>query len=333
MTEKSSKLSGIILLISSVLITLIFLEIAVRVYYSNGRPSGTGMGYLHYVSQQDVLTDKYGFRNRKSPEDMQPINHVFLGDSFTAGHGVDEYENFQTRFDFAFSDFFGIEARSFNIGQGGASTKDQIKTLDKFLEEHGNLKSEESILFFQYFGNDIEDDIQLKSQETTFNSLDEILVKISGYSAFVDFIYHPFYIRKFSNSYIHDLFDGYRNDEIFAKHGNDIKDIFVKSYKEKMKIVFILFPFLNNSEIIKESSSVILNRVRRVFISNCSKGDLLFDVSKLISVRELDPKDITVNALDGHPSAQLHDAIGELLFMGAYGAQPGNSPYFTACSS
>lgn len=51
-----------------------------------GLASEVGMPGLAHVREYTVITDRFGFRNERLPQ--QPLDLITLGDSFTAGHGI-----------------------------------------------------------------------------------------------------------------------------------------------------------------------------------------------------------------------------------------------------
>lgn len=100
------------------------------------------MGYRDY----DVNGDFY-----KKPA------MIFLGDSFTSGHGI----KFEETYYFLLRARFKNNFNFVNLGMNGASTKDESINYLNFLKQ---TRSNSGIVVHQYFGNDIEDYIDFNKR-------------------------------------------------------------------------------------------------------------------------------------------------------------------------
>jgi hypothetical protein len=280
-----------------ILIPILLLEFGLRFATF---PSGTGAGSAsqRWFEKNWNPINAEGYRDLELNDNSEKPAMVFLGDSFTAGHGVKFTEtyyfwarkNFSNSYDFV------------NLGRNGASTKHQEKNLVKFFAAH---TVQPRYMIHQYFGNDIEDYIERIKIERGF-----LRRNLSRVSELYNFIDTYFYIAEFSKLYIEQLLGAYENQHLFKQHYSDIERIHETVYSKNGQIIFVLFPFLNSEQALNASGTYI-KRVKDAFLQGCRQGDIFIDVTPLAF--SLTSSERVVNFMDGHPSPRLHRMVGEQL--------------------
>jgi hypothetical protein len=297
--------------IASIVICVLVIEIALRVVVEP-RSSGTGAGALHRTFVKKYVTsDSQGYRNITplSPGDMK---FLFLGDSFTYGHGVKDGENFSSVFEHLTDTVNNNSSSTYNFSKNGSNSVQQLAYLKEFFDQHAIKDFRDKFLIYQYFGNDI-NYLETNNARPEFNYFEKNLVKLMKHSYLVDLLYQPFYIRKFSGAYIEKLTNLYENQESFNTHALDVGNIFNYIHDKNGKIIFIIFPFLNNRDLTIESNRIYVKKMTEVFGNLCQDQDFILDLQSVINDSGLSQHDIVVNEFDAHPSKELHSSIGRAL--------------------
>jgi hypothetical protein len=277
---KSVRLYAVIVLLSLVAAVLIA-EICLRTV---SFPSGTGTGKAarRWVQENWKPINKLGYRDVEIETGKTKRQIVFLGDSFTSGHGVKFDETY-----YYLAKNFGAEKYQYiNAGQNGASTRMEIQNFDDLLKKY-NLNIE--LVVHQYLGNDIDDYVRKAP-----------IYDRSNY----------FFYRSFATQYYDSLFSAYTDAPTLKKHLTDLKSLHAEIHGTGSKLFFIVFPFLNSDEVVSQSG-IYVAPLKDYFLSNCSHGDAMFDVSPIAS--KLTVGERTVNAMDAHPSTLLHSMIGKVV--------------------
>jgi len=263
-------------------------------------PSGTGGGSAsqRWFAENWKPLNTDGYRDLDFDVNSKKPAMVFLGDSFTAGHGV----KFTETYYFWARKNFSISYDFVNLGRNGASTKHEEKNLAKFFSAHN---VQPRYVIHQYFGNDIEDYIERVTVERGF-----LRRNFSRVSELYNFIDTYFYIAEFSKKYMDQLLGAYENHNLFEQHFSDIKRIHELVYSKNGQIIFIVFPFLNSEKALNASGTHI-KKVKDSFLQSCRQGDIFIDVTPLAF--SLNSSERVVNFMDGHPSPRLHRMVGERL--------------------
>ncbi len=292
---KSVRLYAVIVLLSLVAAVLIA-EIGLRAAsFSSG--TGTGRAARRWVEENWKPINKLGYRDVEIETDKTKRQIVFLGDSFTSGHGVKFNE---TNYYLA-KNFGGEKYQYINAGQNGASTRMEIQNFDDLLKKY-NLNIE--LVVHQYLGNDIDDYVR-KAPIYDRSNFRKFLIKVSEVANLID---SYFFYRSFATQYYDSLFSAYTDAPTLKKHLTDLKSLHAKIHGTGAKLLFLVFPFLNTDAVLSQSG-IYVAPLKDYFLSNCSPGDAMFDVSPIAS--KLTREERTVNAMDAHPSALLHSMIAK----------------------
>ena len=240
-----------------------------------------------------------GYRENEFEKDKPYI--LFVGDSFTAGHGIKKPED-------RFSNLIAKihpNYQSVNIGINGLDTEGELNELRKYIDKR---QSKPELIVLQYYGNDIENISQ--TMGITFggfqrynNRLYPIRHIFEG-SHFLNYLYWKFIPQK-GNEYIDFLAKSYSNKSIFNKHMENIGAFINYSKAEEIELVVVVFPFLNAVEF---SDHLYVKKVCNYLQNNNTS---FINVSE--NIKSIDTKDLIVNNRDPHPSVYLHNIVSELI--------------------
>lgn len=205
---KTSLFQVVFLLMTIVSLELLFMFI----------PRSHGVGYTYasryWFHKYWGELNEQGFR--ESEKEINDNTVLFVGDSFTAGHGTKKRED-------RFSDIFDAKSdkyNSINIGQNGSDTDQEYKAMNDFLETKGKLPNKIGLAF------------------------------VKG-SFLVNYLYwlHP---HGSSEPYINFLKDSYENENVFKAHTESLNKFILFSENNNIEIIVIIYPFLGSLEMSDE---------------------------------------------------------------------------------
>ncbi|MBI2258346.1 MAG: SGNH/GDSL hydrolase family protein [Flavobacteriia bacterium] len=295
---KWKKFTNFGLILVTFIVSFIIIE---SVFMFIARSHGSG-----YTLAGQIWNGKYlkpfnslGFRDK---EPLKKENSIFfVGDSFTEGFGIKRRQD-------RFSDIFASKKTNFNcinIGKGGSDTDEELNITKKFIKK---TKINPKKIILQYFGNDIDrkamslglpfDGFKPYSDLSYFS---KIFVKGSF---FLNYFYWNL-PRKDVVPYTDFVLNSYQNELVFNKHRNDILAFIDFCKIQKIELIVIVFPFMEDLKISKKIyTEKIIN-----FLN--SKQIITIDVIPL--VEKLSIKDRVVNNNDGHASEIVHKLVAKEL--------------------
>lgn len=260
--------------------------------------------FVHYDTEGRLASDNWiarfwrdnsqGFRDREwTPTDWEGKTTVaIVGDSFTAGWGI---ENPADRFSDVLAERLGDDYAVFNLGVPGASTPEELITLQRSPDPTPD------VVILQYFLND-----------TDYATLTQGLQGQPAYIA-------PLVRESFLANYLYSRFDSgfgqsywameyahYDHPAIWAVHEQEI-NAFV-DYVDSIgtRLIVVIFPNLQDPV----GSVAYVDRVAQVFEARGQREVLkLFDEAARWS-----PAEIVVSPRDGHPSVAFHHRVGDLIY-------------------
>ena len=294
--KNSSINKNIFLLGTSIYSFFLIMELILMFY-----PKSHGFGQNNLASKlwfkKYWKTNHFGFRN--DPFNISKKNNciIFLGDSFTAGHGVKINERF--------SDIIKNELQDYeviNLGVNGSNSKEQFSTLINYFEIE---KRNVPLLVYQYFGNDIESSYTknktffLKNNDTKKSILYDLII---NNSFFINYVYWLF-PQKNNVEYKNELTKYYLNSVILKRHLKEVNKITDFCLKNKIQLITIIFPFMDDFE---SSQTIYIDRMKQHL-----KGR---DISIIdVSAFKFENKSLVVNNSDAHPSAYVHSIVADTL--------------------
>ncbi|MGD0278965.1 MAG: SGNH/GDSL hydrolase family protein [Smithella sp.] len=240
--------------------------------------------------------------------DIEPTgnNHVilFVGDSFTAGHGLKSVDD-------RYSNIVGTELNKkekkyniINIGKPNLDSKDEYDVMRNFIYM---TRIEPEKIILQYCGNDIEG--AAMNNGLIFGGfhpppdMNKFLIFIGSGSYLLNYIYWSFPREYLGAPYINFLTEAYKNDYILSKHEDDL-GLFVDYARENSaQLIVVVFPYLDNIEM---SDSLYVNNIVNYFKA---RNVSTINVSQLVKYMPV-PERI-VNKNDTHASKKLNRIIAQ----------------------
>jgi len=247
--------------------------------------------------------NSYGYR------DIEPItgkagnkNIFFLGDSFTVGLGIN---NTRDRFSNVFKQMITLEdtgIHAINLGQIGVDTKKEFELMTNFIGKSG---IHPDCIVLQYFGNDIEKvafrhGLNLPKIKP-YRRVPPVIQTIIKGSYLVNYFY-PLFSSQDTQAYINLLQTAYSTESIFKEHLHDLNAFIEFSHTEKVPLLVVLFPFMQDIQLSKE---LYLTKLIHFLKDNHVE---YVDVSAKIN--DLTPAKRVVNSNDKHASVIVNHRIG-----------------------
>jgi hypothetical protein len=241
-----------------------------------------------------------GFRDNE-PDNNNPVI-LFVGDSFTAGHGLKSVED-------RFSNIVGKELNKkgkkytvTNIGKPNLDSRNEYDVMRDFIYMT-RIKPEKIIL--QYCGNDIEgvamNNGLIFSGFKPPQDINKFLILIGSGSYLFNYLYFLSPREYLGISYITYLTTAYKDDNILSKHKDDLKLFVDYSRKNSIQLIVVVFPFLTDLEM---SDSMYLNDIVNFFQANKISVINVSQLAKDIPVTER-----IVNINDTHASKKLNKIV------------------------
>lgn len=241
-----------------------------------------------------------GFRDNE-PDNNRPVI-LFVGDSFTAGHGLKSAED-------RFSNIVGKELNKknkkytiINIGKPNLDSRAEYDAMINFCYRT-RIKPEKIIL--QYCGNDIEG-VAAKNG-LIFEGfrppadMNKLILFIGSGSYLFNYLYFLSPREYLGRPYINYLTRAYRNESILSEHENDLR-LFVNYAKENsIQLIVVIFPFLAD---VKMSDALYMNDIVGFFKANNVNVVNVSHLAGGIPVPER-----IVNKNDTHASKKLNRMI------------------------
>jgi len=246
-----------------------------------------------------------GFRDDE-PDNNHPVI-LFVGDSFTAGHGLNSVED-------RFSNIVGKELnkkeRKFsiiNIGMPNLDSRGEYEAMMNFLYLN-RIKPRKIIL--QYCGNDVEG--AAASEGIIFegfhppSDMNKFVLIIGSGSYFFNYLYFLLPREHLGLSYIKYLTGAYKNDKVLSRHKKDLMLFVNYARQNSIQLIAVVFPFLADIEM---SNSAYVNNIVDFFQTNKIE---VINVSELVKTMPVHER--IVNHNDTHASKKLNRIIaGEIL--------------------
>lgn len=243
-----------------------------------------------------------GFRDDE-PNNRHPVI-LFVGDSFTAGHGLKSVDD-------RFSNIVGKELNKknknidiINIGKPNLDSQSEYEEMKNVLYLT-RIKPQKIIL--QYFGNDIEgvaaDNGLIFEGFRPPSEMNKFILLIGSGSYFFNYLYFLYPREYLGMPYITYLTKAYRNNAILSQHKDDLK-LFVNYARENsIQLIVLVFPFLNDLE---KSDALYVNDIVNFFRMNKISVINVASLARNIPLHER-----TVNKNDSHASKKLNKIIAQ----------------------
>jgi hypothetical protein len=224
---------------------------------------------------------------------------VFLGDSFTEGHGVD------------FADTFFARVRAaragdvaYNLGRSGWSTQREHEAYRDFRRRTG---VRPAWVVQQYFGNDLKGVVPDPPEWQPW----PWLPALAEHSELADLAWTLMQSRNNGRPYADYYLGAYDRDDVLATHRAELRALAGDIHADGARWALLVFPFLDDAAMIERSRSAYVERMRTIFRDACRPGDVFVDAAPL--ALSFDDPARVVSRLDSHPSPALHAAVATTL--------------------
>lgn len=261
--------------------------------------SGHTLAAHRWVARHWKPINSLGYRDPE-PNEVKGAGPqlVFLGDSFTAGHGIKDPAD---RFTDQLALGLGDEARVYNVGMCGADAK-------RLLENLRGYPIQGDVVVYTYFGNDILDSAAVfghrpPAGDPLEERLDPLSAFVIGQSHFANHVYWAFPQDDLSSYWT--FFEGiWRDEKVLERHRADLQAIVDEVKARKAKLAVVLFPLLHDLE----GSAHYCQWVKSFFES---QGVPVLEVEGF--VKDLTVRERIVNNNDVHPSVRVHHRVAKEL--------------------
>ncbi|HPK22975.1 MAG TPA: SGNH/GDSL hydrolase family protein [Smithella sp.] len=283
----------------AVFVTFIVLEAAFMFIPRSHSADYTLASKLWYAKYWKPI-NSMGFRDKEPAKS----NHVilFVGDSFTAGHGLKSVDE---RFSDIVAKKLNKKKNDFtvmNIAKPNLDSREEYDTMMHVLYLN-RIKPEKIIL--QYCGNDIEG--AAARHGLIFegfkppSDMNRFLLLVGSGSYFFNYVYFLFPREYLGIPYLTYLDTAYKNNKVLSDHKKDLMLFIDYARKNSIQIIAVVFPFLAD---LAMSDAMYVNDITGFLESN---GTNVINVSSLTANMPI-PERI-VNKNDGHASAKVNRMV------------------------
>lgn len=317
--KKRNIIKKVSLMIVIIIITLLVIELALRVTYSNYANYNTEMwryakelkqkssypyqGHEHIQNKEAFLygvefkINSQGFRADKEFTVSKPVNVtriLVLGDSITVGWGVEYNESYPKKLENLLNKNSDLNYEVINTGVGNYNTKSELATLKK------NLNFEPDIIILGFYINDIEE-IQYCQDFLCW-----IKMQLYTYA----FIYDKFTKLKYDTQYNYKNYysELYIQEEQKNNLKKDINTIIKIAQNNSIELIFVNIPELH--ELREYPFEKVNNFLEEEIINNSN----IKYINLLWAFENQTPEDMWVSYEDTHPNAAGHQIIAEEIY-------------------
>lgn len=283
--------------------TLIFLFLVLEVVFLfkvdshryNGSLASRSWFYRHYdFNEEGYRDDPYDWKADKSK-----FKWMVLGDSFVAGHGIDDPKD---RFSDVFESQLGPGQAVYNLGLGGSDVKDAMLRLRDFPEQP-------DALVFSYYPNDMEGDCKdggrpiqrVKHMEEVPAPLRYLIKR----SYMLNYFYWKFPHGSDLFNYRDYLEGCYGDEAILASHLHYLDEMGEYADSLGIPMVTLVWPFMEAIETTRFTSDPVINH-------QLEQGRKVLDIGGMFLGR--DPSELVVNLNDAHANEEVHREVGDSLY-------------------
>jgi hypothetical protein len=300
-----SRLAGVLITLTFLLIMFIAGEAWLRRYYvTTDAFSFTSMTYWWYENFYYKNLNSRGFRDAEpQPDSPGLIRIIVTGDSFAAGHGIDDINQI----------FFQLLEQKLGPGydvnlvaQSGWDTPESVAKTIEF-----SFTYPPRAVILSYYLNDIYWMLRDTDQNPNRNfdfAPPGILADFIRDFFLPNFIYYnliQFTSPVRTGNHLQDLVSAYENPENWARQTAEFDRLIAWGEERGVDVVVLIWP--NPADI--EGSEVAIRKVGAYFEAAGGPVVYMSDVLRGLPVR-----DLIVNAFDTHPSVEANRLAAEALY-------------------
>lgn len=286
-----SKLTGILVTLTTIVILFWGIEAYLRVFYITTDAFGfTAMNYHWYQNFGWGQNNSLGFRDREpKPEADDLIRVGILGDSFAMGHGINDINaTFGQLLEDDLPTNFDVNV----IAQSGWDTNVQLFELNRY-------PLTPDIVVLSYYLNDI--DFQLAEMnanpDDVFDFPDSPIVNWFVLNFFgPNYVYYnltQFTSQQRTGDFLTDLLAAYEDDDLWSRQAQLLYEIVLWTRDHDAQLIALLWPHLTAVE----SSQPAMQQLTAFF---AEQGVTVVDMTEAVRANLGNPA-LIVNNFDTHP--------------------------------
>lgn len=313
------RIRGFFLKLSLLLASLLYLFGGFEFYFYNHVAFSDGFGQtkMHQNWRErygSVPSNSLGFRDQEHVQSGKPALYI-VGDSFTAGHGIN---NYQDRYSNILETDLQKQWDLILLAKGGWGTRKQLEVYAEISNQRGD---QDGVLIWQYYINDIEESGEINgiTRPSIYLGAPRLLKPIVDHYHFANFLYwgvfRAVYAQQIGQQYLAYLQECYSNEKVWKHHRQQLQQVIELQHRSEVnsmeetpldrKLIVIVYPNLKDIATTRAMSDKVADFFVRQGVSVVNMADLLSGFS---------PKDITVNALDGHANEMVNQLLAEHLY-------------------
>lgn len=302
-----SRLRSALINLSISLFALVYLLLALEVYYFLFAIDSDGFGFTlshrRWCSLYWKPINSLGYRDDEySAEDLENKRVAcVMGDSFAAGSGIKDYRD---RFSNVLNEEIGEDWVVVNIAVPGWDTPQELDGLKSYPHKP-------ELVILQYYLNDITPSAIRWGEllMPPYPSLPTPIKPLIEHSYFANHWFWRLYRRllpKYTQiSYWESLKRCFENEEIWQDHERALREFVDYTKQQGMALVVVLFPH----PLALQESHALTSRVVELF--DGLQVETL-DLTPVLIGR--DTEEIVCNPFDGHPNEAVHREAAQLLY-------------------
>jgi len=286
--------------ILTVVAILLLLE-SVFMFIPRSHGVGYTLGSQIWFKKYWFPVNSYGYRDIEPEKNSKNDDVFFIGDSFTAGHGMKKATD---RFSNVVRDQLSkgsVKMNVLNLGGNGWDTREEFENMLKFIDSSS---TDPEFVVLQYYGNDI-DKLSYKNGWLfegikMYGDISYYTGKVVQGSYLLNYFYW-LYPRQDVNPYINFVANAYASDTLFAKHTEDLQLFIDFSQSKNIPLLVVVFPILQDVELSENLYGIKLKKLM------ADKGVNYVDVGAL--VKDIPIKQRVVNSNDSHASILVNKLV------------------------
>lgn len=284
---------------------LILLE-GVFMFIPRSHTFGETLGSKIWMMKHWPPLNSYGFRDKEPNLNNYP-NIFFVGDSFTAGHGLKRVDDrFSNKIEQYLRDDDNQSFNVLNIGQNGYDTHLSYTSMIELIDSS---QITPDFIILQYYGNDIEGAARrsgsLAPSYIPYLGLNPLLKHLVKGSYLCNYFYwlSPRQDIEPYNDYLKKI---YSDTTIMQKHQEDLLQFVAFAKDNELPLLVLVFPFLRD---LAFSNSLYVEQIT-AFLQN--EKVPFIDVRNI--VKNIPVYKRVVNSNDGHPSAKVNELLAKKIY-------------------
>lgn len=298
---RSAALS-LLLVFNSVMLSLAALDVGFSLFMNQSDGFNITMSSRNWFKEHWKPINSLGYRDDEpAPPDQGQKVVLILGDSFAAGHGVNDYRD---RFSNRLGGLLGAGYRVYNASDIGWDSTEELQALKKF-------PIKPDVVVLSYYLNDIFGAAKKVQYDMPFGvkfPSNAVMRYLVDNSALMNFAYWR--IARMGNmenakeSFWERLKTAFFDSAVWAEHERELDGVVDLCREKGARLIVLVFPNFIDAA----GSAPLTAKIAAYFQS---RGATAFDLTPMFQGR--DPGELVVNAVDAHPNESVHEEAAGLL--------------------